>query len=120
MLVEEVSVEVAFFAHVGLSEVASDPQDHVAGGGGFGVGVGNISISVGIVAAGLGSASGEGLAPPPQPAIKTTNTSIKIQESFFINSTLFSQYFMLFSQTLLYTPTFALSNAQNQNQVFLG
>ena len=81
--------------------------------------VGNISISVGIVAAGLGSASGEGLAPPPQPAIKTTSTSIKIQESFFINSTPFKQYFMLFSQTLLYTPTFALSNAETTGQLHL-
>jgi hypothetical protein len=85
------------------------------------VGVGKISISVGIVAAGLGpvSTSGEGLAPPPQPAIKTTSTSIKIQESFFINSTPFNQYFMLFSQTLLYTPTFALSNAETTGQLHL-
>ena len=62
------------------------------GGGGFGVGVGNISISVGIVAAGLGSAistSGEGSGARLQPTTRATNTSIQIQDSFFINDTPF-------------------------------
>ena len=39
MLVEEAGVELALFAHVGLGEIASDREDHVARGGGKGLGL---------------------------------------------------------------------------------